>query len=154
MAQGAVEFRLIGDKELNRALHQMPLTAQGKVVRASMRKSMARVKQAVAAATPVDTGRLKTAIAKAKTKSVGKRGTIRIGFVMPTRDELGIPADAKGYYPVVLEYGSDVQGKPALRFIRDTTDQIAPSEIDSLSRDLASAITTEWARLATKWIKG
>lgn len=143
MPRGVVDISLVGDKELLKKFARLEGTEGRKLVVKAMRNSAKRMKPIIAAATPVKTGKLKAGMAKAKVRSAGSRSLIRLGLVMPTREELDIPADAKGYYPFALEYGTEDGRMAPRRFIRGTVDAHADAELAAIGRELGAAIEAE-----------
>jgi hypothetical protein len=159
MASGMIRFEVFGVKETERMFDLLPDRMDEKVASNAVRRSAYRMRTPVARATPRKTGRLRTLIANAKVRSAGKRrGFVRVGWLMPTREELGIPAEAKGYYPTALEYGW--RGKVPIPgggsrsigfqlprpYIRRTTDQYTRQEWQQISRDIR-AIEAEARKL-------
>lgn len=150
MPRGVIDITVLGDREIERALTRLPEREAPKIVRRAFRDSAKRLRPKIAAATPVDTGRLKRGMAAAKVRSAArKRGEIKVGVVMPTREELGIPPGATAYYPYVLEYGSATLGRPPLRFVRGTVDANRESEWRQIGRDIGRHMEAYW-RKATK----
>lgn len=156
-----IDLTLIGDKELMRKLNRLIDRAPKRVVNTAMRASAKRLRPKIAAATPVRgeagawfTGRqekaggtLKRAMANAKILVLRRRNQIGVAIHMPTRAVLGIPADAKGYYPVSIEYGfmhwASGQDIPARSYIRNTVDSNAASEHAQIGRDIGKGIERE-----------
>ena len=149
-----IEIGLLGDKNLENMLRQLPNRGQKTAVNKALRASAKRLRPKLAAATPVDQGRLKKAMEKAKIRAIKRRNQTGVGIALPMRAELGIPADAKGYYPTAIEYGfySVRAGRmiPAQRFIRNTVDTERPTEIPAIGRDLGRAITEQARKEAAK----
>jgi len=123
MAQPLFDISMLGDKELEKKLGRLEDKVQTKIMRGAMRKTMTVIKKRVVAAVPVATGKLKAAMKAQKIKSSKrsrKNKNIRISLPFPTRAELGIPADAKHYYPAAVEYGHG--SVPPHSYIRKPTD--------------------------------
>jgi hypothetical protein len=97
---------MLGDKALERDLRQLADTGQRRVLKRAMVKPAALIRKAVRERVPgsgEDHQRLKKGV---KSKAMkGSRTFFGRAVSLPTRDELGIPADAKGYWPAALEYG-------------------------------------------------
>ena len=151
MARPVIGITMVGVKAVEKALAKLPAVSQKKVLRGAIRKSVKRVRKAVSETTPVDTGNLQQAIHKAKIRA-GKRSRteISVGWLMPTREELGVPPPPAGYYPAVVEYGSVKRGIVPRPFIRRTTDTRKTSEYIQMGDDVGMGIKKEWARLAKK----
>lgn len=108
-----IDVSFIGDKKLERKLKRMALATQRKIVRAGINKAMKQVKDRAKELVPVDTGKLRDSI---KQKRRTRRGISRAMVVTGTREELGIGANERGFYPAVLEYGTrDRTARPYLR---------------------------------------
>lgn len=146
---GVVEMAVFGDRALGIQLEGLGRRANP-VTRTVLRKSARRLRSAIASRTPVDRGDLKREMKRAKIVSQGGRRGIRIGVAMPEREALGIPADAKGYYPAVIEYGSKKRGIPANSYIRGTVNAQEPAEIAQIAIDLGRAISREAIRLSRR----
>ena len=100
----AVDISELGDEQLSKNLAQIERAVQKKIVRKALRKAAKEIILPHAKAlAPVDTGRLR----KSLKIRAAKRSRNRIGVKLEagTREKLGIPADAKGYYPLALELG-------------------------------------------------
>lgn len=150
----AVDISVIGARELERKLKKLDTRIQKKVVRQALRTSAKRVKKRVVnnlsnTRVMVQSGKLLNAFKNAKTKSFTRRYGIRIGHVLPSREELGIPAyqsgkkDA-GYYPYFVEYGhGDV---PAHPFLRPAIDEHKNMEFHRIGRDIGRNIEREAGR--------
>lgn len=98
------DISVLGDKKVAKKLTGLPPKVQKKIMPKAMRASMKPVLQKARADAPKRTGihRRKIKLRKAKMKAKdGLAFQVKFGV----RSELGIPADAKGYYPAALEYG-------------------------------------------------
>lgn len=152
MARKMIDISMVGDRQLRKAFAALKLTAAKKIIRPALRDTAKNVKPLLAAAAPVRTGKLQQEMAKAKIRSASSapRKIIRIGVVMPTRAELGIPLDSGGkkfgYYPIILEYGSAKLGIPPMRWIRDTTDRATPLEHKRLRLAIINGLKTEFRK--------
>lgn len=143
----AAGMKLENMDQAMKALERMEGKIAKKVLRRAMRASIKRVREKVAAATPVDTGKLRRAMATAPIRTVAtKRGTLGIGLMLPTRAALGIPAESKSYYPAVVEYGSAKRRLPARSFLRHTVDTNISAEHALLADDIAKDINMEAKR--------
>lgn len=115
---GFVDISGLGDKRLSAKLAQLDLKVQKKMVRKALRKAGRPVLEEARARVPVDTGRLRDGLFLRATKR--KRGTFGVEVAMPLRADLGISANAKGYYPAVIEYGAE--NHPPQPFLRPALD--------------------------------
>lgn len=136
-----VDISFTGDKALQRKLSRVVLQAQRKIVRAAMRKAMKSVKDRAQALVPVDTGELRNSI---RQFSRTKRGISRAYVATGTREELGIPADEKGFYPAVIEYGT--RTRPAHSFLRRALQEKRREVISKASDEIGKGITREARR--------
>jgi len=110
----AFDITLLGDKKLNKAFGALAVIDQRKVMRKSQRAAFKPVLKSAKANAPVRTGKLKKSLKlRALKRSRNRSGVfVRTG----TRSELGIPENAKYYYPAHVELGhSDVAPVPFLR---------------------------------------
>jgi len=144
-----VDISILGDKDLERKLSRIADKGQRKVVRAAIRKAATRARKRIVQNIQreglVDTGRMMQAFKKTKIVSASNnRNMIRVGPRLPTRSELGIDADAKGYYPTALEFGYAL--RPATPFIRPAIDEHKDEEIKVIGSDIGKGIERE-ARL-------
>ena len=152
MAGGAAYIKTIGVKKTRRMFDKLPLIMRKKVARKMCRNEAKRMQKSVAFATPVGTGVLANRIRMSKIRSRSRsRRLIRIGWVMPTRQELGLPAYVPGrkvgYYPYSLEYGyALVRNKkivkmiPPKRFIRNTVARVRGAHVRVMAQDLRGII--------------
>ena len=131
------EVKLFGGKKLQRKLDELAKGSRG-VVNRSMRPSAKRVRAAVSAAAPVDTGNLKAAMLKAPVRALKGRGIAGVGIALPYRPDAGLDPKEDGYYPAVIEFGR--QGVPPNPFIRRTVDGMADTEFILIGRKMSSEI--------------
>ena len=149
------DITMLGDKGLERMLKQLPDKAQDQAVRFGVRKAAEVAKQEMLRRVPTDTGELKQLLAAGKLKSINRRGVLSIGSRLPTREELGIPAEAKSFWPSALEYGhafpghegKDVAPRP---FMRPAIDENRPRLIGIVADTLRKKIPKIAAKLAKK----
>lgn len=140
--QQAIDISMLGDEALSRALAKLVPHAQKKAVRSAVRNEAKRMRPLVAAATPVDTGRLKREMETAPIRGTTKKGVIRMGMVRP-------PGKRESIQLNTLEYGSAKRNLPPLRFVRNTVDKHAATGHRNMGRDIRRSIEKEWG----KWIK-
>jgi HK97 gp10 family phage protein len=144
-----VDISILGDKLLEKKLSGLADKGQRKVVRAAMRKAATRARKRIVQNIQREglakTGTMMQAFKKTKIKSASNnRNMIRIGPELPTRAALGIDADAKGYYPIALEYG--YARRPATPFIRPAIDNHKDEEFKIIGRDIGKGIEREARR--------
>ena len=118
------------DDGLERKLNKMGKMARP-IARKAMKASANRVQAAVVAATPVDTGELKAAMAAAKVRALRGRNITGAGVAMP--------ADARNARVAsVIEYGRP--GVAPEPYIRNTVDRETPVERKRIGQDIGAAI--------------
>ncbi len=139
--------------ELIRKLIFLPKKIRNKVIRTELRKAAKTVATSVVSEAPYDKEgfdshqpgllwftHLRNHI-KVKSNPSKKRGEIAFRVATPTRDELGIPSDAKHYYPAAIEYGSLAwQPNP---FMRRGLEKVRPMVESRLKRNILAAIERE-----------
>lgn len=160
MAKPVVDISLVGSDILIRQLASFEPRIARKVVRQTLRKSVKRLKVHIVqhlSGYPVapETGRYLTAMAGAQPKALPrKRHVIAQAIAMPTRAELGISPQEKGYYPFSLEYGYTREARapvvvppfaPIRRAVNDNTD----AEHRLMGRDIGKGVERE----ARTWFK-
>jgi len=137
-----VDISVLGNAELERALGRIMDKTQKTIVRGSLRKEAKRMRGRVAANITrlglIKTGNMLKGYANAKIANSGRKNFIRLGLVDPTRAELGIPANAKGYYPYALEYGK--HGVGATPFIRPAIDNHKTQSFAAIGSDIGKGI--------------
>lgn len=114
------DISILGDKELEEVLKFLPENLERKVLNKAIKEAARFVLDDAKAHAPKDTGALKQALHIRTMKR--KRG--RIGYLVAsgTREELGIKAGAKGFYPASQHYGwfpAKVKGAYRSRFAND-----------------------------------
>lgn len=134
MAKWAFKF---DDDGLLKKLNALERKAKPIINKAS-REVMKPVRKEIAEAMPVDSGDLKKAMKKAKIRNLKGRGKAGVGILMPTRAELDIPADAKFYYPIAIEYGTSKQ--PPQKPIRGTVNRMSKETFAKMARAIAAGI--------------
>ncbi|KKN27514.1 hypothetical protein LCGC14_0863980 [marine sediment metagenome] len=161
MARPVIDISILGDKALERALSQLPDRIQRKVVRQSLHKSAKRVNGYLIrnlSGIPVapDSGKWLAAQTAQKPKS-GKRSRrgVRIELGFPTREELGIPAGDKYFYPAAIEYGTHKtrQGRgplPAFAPVRRAVNENTDKEHRLMGTEIGQGIEREARRAFAK----
>ncbi len=139
---------ITGDAELAKLFAKLDDKVQKRLESKTLRASAKRLRRHISDSVPVNEGNLKAAMRRAKVRKVRarRRSVVRLGVLMPTRADLGIPDDAKGYYPFALEYGfrtRDGRHVPPRRFIRGTVDKSGPNEVRLIAHDLGRFIESE-----------
>lgn len=161
MAKPIIDISLVGSQVLISALGKLGDRVQRKVVRQTMRKAAKRLNVAIVqnlSGIPVapDSGRWLTA--QAAQKPVSGRRTRRgivIGIPLPTREQLGIAAKDKWYYPMAIEYGTTKSrgGRgplPAFAPIRRAVNENAEKEHRLMGTEIGNGIEREARRAFAK----
>lgn len=133
-----IDISILGDKKLQRKLRRLELAIQKKIVRQSINRAMLPVRNKAKQYVPVDSGRLRDSI---KRVSRTRRGKASARVVTGTRAELGIPSDAKGYYPAAIEYGTRKQS--AQSFLRRAMTELKNSTLRKTSEFIDQYIRKE-----------
>jgi hypothetical protein len=119
-----LDISVLGDKELDAQLRRLAGQGRSRIFGASAKKAMRPVLLDVRKRTPVLTGALKKGWKFGQVKTMSARrsgGYVGARIVFPRRKDIGIAADAKGYYPASLEFGFEHRsGKkiPAVMMVR------------------------------------
>lgn len=149
----AISITFLGDKALERKLKRIPVQTGNTIIRRAFRASNKRVRGAVGRALSGEivsphTGRWLGSLKGAKIRSSRTGGWYRQGLEMPYREDLGIAADDKGYYPSAIEYGApDRQTRggspnPLREFapIRKTVNAVQAAELKRIGDDIGNGI--------------
>lgn len=145
-----IDLKMIGDKALTAAFATFPDKMQKSIARKAFKKAALLVKRAQERLIPVDTGRLKGLGLTVKPKKNSGRGNRAIGSVIltPTRQELGIAANAKFYYPAHVELGhGNVAPRP---FMRKGMAMKRRSAITVASAELRKGMERVWRKAGGK----
>ncbi len=149
MAGSIVEFQVRGAERLIAGFDLLPAEFQRKVVRKTTRGSAKRLKQRVVEnlsgkVVQPRTGRW---LAAAKAVSVRSRnfrrgtGLSGHGFATPTRAEIGVDPEAKGYYPFAVEFGSPHM--PAKAPIRRAVNDVETFEHATMLTELRKGVVVQ-----------
>jgi hypothetical protein len=105
------DISILGDKELEEVLKFLPANLERNVLNKSLKEAARFVLEDARRLAPGDTGTLKRRLHIRAMKR--RRG--RIGYLIAsgTREQLGIKADAKGFYPASQHYGWFPRGAKA-----------------------------------------
>lgn len=120
--------KLIGDKRLARKMELLAVGIQRKIVRKALRRAARPVRDRARSLAPVRTGALRKSI---KVRAAKLRGRGRIGILVKTgtREELGIEASNRWYYPAVVESLHQPYLRPALDGSRGQVKSILVQEM-------------------------
>lgn len=112
------DVSILGDRELAARFRSLDRKVGGKVLRPALRLAAKRIRDVARARAPQLTGRTAAGI---RVKGSSKRGRLAVQVVTGTREAMGIPADAKYYYPAAVELGTERMD--ALPFLRPALDE-------------------------------
>jgi hypothetical protein len=141
-----IDVSMLGDEELTRNLNKMEGMGRTGLFAGAAKESMKPVLKDVQAGVPVDTGNLRKAFRVRSIKRMrGRRARGMIGarLLMPTREMVKIPANAKNYYPARQEFGfNHTNGTfvPAKRFMRDSLYRNRSVVFAAMRRNLWASI--------------
>ena len=121
-----IDISMIGSKKLQRKLEKLDIALQKKIVRQSINRAMLPVRERAKQYVPIDTGNLRDSI---KRISRTRRGKAAARIITGGRAELGIPAESRGYYPAVIEYGTRSPARPAKSFMRRAMTELKESTL-------------------------
>lgn len=146
-----INISFLGDKGLQRALNRIEHKVAKRIVRKALRAETKLAIMEVAKRTPVDEGNLKWAILNSKPRpSRGKfKGDFGTAFVWPTREEVGISPDDKGYYPMHLEFGYTHAGGTAVAarpYVRPAFEETKQAAFDRVRNAIGAAVAAEWRK--------
>lgn len=134
---------LSGDKALEARLKALPATLEKKALRQALRQAFKPVLAEARAETPADTGRLRKSL-KLRALKTKRRGRLGVVIATGTRAELGIPADAKYYYPAAVELG--IRKRQGTSFLRGPLHRNRERIANDLRRLLEQSIETVVAK--------
>lgn len=141
-------IQVTGVDELLRKMQSLPRKLQGKILRPAVRSETKLVADKAKSLVPVDAdghqlpgGKHLRDTIKVRANPSRKRGEISLRVMTGTRQELGIPAGEKGYYPFALEYGS-LAWQP-IPFMRPAYEQTKDKVISSVRAKVLAGIERE-----------
>ena len=140
----------IGLRGLDRLLAQLPAKSERRIIRRVLRDSAKRIhgkllQNVMGGIVGIRTGRFAMGIASHEVKGQFKRGRLEYGLMLPTREQLGIPPEAKHYYPAVLEYGAPHMSARAP--MRRTVDDNAQAELALIGQEIGRGVERTAKRL-------
>ena len=133
-----IDISFVGGWELQQKLKRLEIQLQRKIVRGAMRKAMKPVLASAKSFVAVDQGWLKSSL---HIKSRTRKGRTKVYVATGTREDLGIPSDAKGYYPAVLEYGTRTRAPQS--YLRRAMAQHKTDVISNMRSDIGAGIERE-----------
>lgn len=144
MAAAAVQFDVKGIRELRKKFRTIKEQAQKRKIRAAVNRGAKIALEASKEAVPVLTGNLRRSL-KVKSLRIKKDGIIASKVIPGTREELGIPRDAKYYYPAAIEYGRRKPGGgrvPAKSFLREPLFRKKDEIVDAVRKHLVRMVNS------------
>lgn len=131
-----VDISALGDVRLQKRLARLTTKMQKSIVRRALRAGAKEILAVTKQLVPVDTGKLREGLKIRATKA--RRGSFGVQVQTPTRADLGIGADEKGFYPAVLEYGAD--GHPPHPYLRPALEQGRAAALDAIATGIREGI--------------
>ena len=131
------DLKIEGFEEVFKTLDTLDDKLQGKIMRPALRVGATIIEKAAKAKSPVGiTGKNKRFI---KVKALKRsRKTIGVMIQTGTREQLGIPRDEFGYYPMVLEFGSKNQKKDP--FMKPALQQNHAKATSAIGKEVKSGL--------------
>ena len=149
MAAGVqIDFKLTGAPELSRAFTRLSGQMQKKIARKALRAGG----KIVLAAAKRFAAPLSKRLARLLKLRARKRSRTKIGFNIwtPLREQLGIPEDAKGHWPVAWEMGFrhawTGRHMPARSYLRRAVDEFRDAAMGAIRTVLRREIDAAWRK--------
>lgn len=133
------DISMTGGKELQAKFAALPVKMQRLILRKALPAAAEPIAAAAVAKAPVNTGALAASIHVTKPKVV--RGGLKVSIATGSRADLGIPADATGFYPMSQETGwTDKNGKhhPAQPYLRPALHENESKTLSTVGDAIAS----------------
>lgn len=141
-------IEVTGVDQLLKVLQQMPAKLRNKALRPAVRDGAKLVLAKAKELVPVDAdghqlpgGKHLRDTLKVRANPGKKRGEISLRVMTGTREELGIPATEKGYYPFALEYGT-LDHQP-IKFMEPAYEQTKDRVIESVRAKVLRGISQQ-----------
>lgn len=132
MAKGIARLELKGFEELGKAFDSLEPQMQKKALRPALRAGARVIQKAAKQKAHTHSGLNAKWI---KVKSLKRsRGSIGVSVQTGTREQLGIPRSAKGYYPFSEEYGT--RTKAAHPYMRPALSENVLQATDAIGKEL------------------
>lgn len=130
------DLKLEGFEDVIKTFNTLDDKLQKKAMRPALRAGAKIIQKAAKNKSPTLTGKNKKFI---KVKSLKRsRGSVGLAIQTGTREQLGIPRDEHGYYPMVLEYGSKhVKKQP---FMKPALEQNREKSTKAIGKKLKAGI--------------
>jgi len=130
-----IDIRVVGGKRLNKKFNKLDTKVKGKIMREATKTAMQPVLELAKNRAPVKTGLMRRSL-----KIASFRGRNAVGAVVRTgtRRQLKILANAKGYYPAAVEYGTrKLRARP---FMRSSLAARKPQALSILGREIKAML--------------
>jgi len=111
----SIEMSLSGGKECLAMLQRIPAKDAKRAIRKGTRKGARFLLAAARERAPVNTGLLRR---KLTIKGLRRKNQLGSMVVGGTREQMGIDAKSRGYYPAVKEYGSRKTNQRAIKYMQ------------------------------------
>lgn len=147
MPSYTVQIQVLGDKVIERRLHELADATQKKVVTHALREGGRPVLKTAQTLCPVRTGALKKSL-KLRAYKKRRQGIFGVAVFTGTRRELGIPEGYRWYYPMAVEYGHG--NVPAHSFMRKALDDNRRKSMRIIKTQIGTGIEREARRIARK----
>lgn len=142
-----VNLEAHGFAELHKSLKDLEPHLQKRVLAAALGKAAKPILAHAQANVAVDEGKLRDGLKIKKTGPTRKRPHRQSARVTtPTRKQLEIPAEATGYYPAVIEYGSETRQLAPRPFLRPALAANQEQAISTLREETAKGIKSKFRR--------
>lgn len=141
MAAIDIEFKVIGIREVVQRLHQVETKLERKILRKAAREAARPIRAKAESLAPMDSGRLKRSI-KIRAKKRSRRG-FGVNVWTGTREELEIDSEARGYYPMSLEYGFVTASGTRVAersFMRRALEEETETALDIFEREVLTGL--------------
>jgi HK97 gp10 family phage protein len=139
------DIRVLGDKNLTKAMRKLPDKVERKVLRKAMRTAFKTTLDRAKARVPVGSGALKRSL-KLRARR-GGRNRIAFAIFSGGKDVLGVPAKTKsgrprGYYPAAIEFGWNAGSRPVPErpWMRAALKESEAQVLQKLRRELWTGI--------------
>lgn len=130
-----VDISMLGDKKLAKKLKKIDIKMQKKIVKGAIKDAAQPILVLAKAYAPVDSGKLKNSLKLKMGAKQSKRGSIGVRIETGTREQLGIDADDKYFYPAVLEF-------KVKSFLRRAIDKNPDGVRRDIGRNIRAALLT------------
>jgi HK97 gp10 family phage protein len=142
---GKISIKMLGDKELAARFEQLSSQVQRKIVKPALQEGADYIKLYAHMMAARRTGNMANSIF---VEPLTKKGVVGFKVSTGSRMLLGIPADAKYYYPAAIEFGTE--NMPARPFMRPATydnEQLVYIKIgDALREAVEKKITAAYKK--------